>query len=172
MKDADVEVAPPIDATEKSFWERLWPAMACGAGLFSDGYLQSVIGPVNTILSILYPNQYANSSAVSNVTSIAFAGTVLGMLAEVTAKHWPYTDCLLAVCRPARVWLHFRRLESQVDAHGLDCHPLRVRSPRRWFVRRRRSPWHLRRAYCLSFLTRNRYWVRWSEQSCSQLMEV
>jgi hypothetical protein len=54
--------------------------MACGAGLFSDGYLQAVIGPVNTILQILYPDTYANSRSVSNVTSIAFAGTVVGQL--------------------------------------------------------------------------------------------
>lgn len=70
----------PIDATEKSFWERIWPSLACGAGLFSDGYLQSVIGPANTILNKLYPDSYANSRAAQNVSSIAFAGTVLGQL--------------------------------------------------------------------------------------------
>lgn len=74
----DLEV--PLENPEKSTWERLWPAMACGAGLFSDGYLQAAIGPVNTILSTLYPIKYAQSSAVSNVTSIAFAGTVVGQL--------------------------------------------------------------------------------------------
>lgn len=26
----------------KSFWQRLWPVMACGAGLFSDGYINNV----------------------------------------------------------------------------------------------------------------------------------
>ncbi|KAK5163918.1 glycerophosphoinositol permease [Saxophila tyrrhenica] len=131
-KDADIEV--PLVDPEKSTWERLWPAMACGAGLFvsssgkkvttrlknlaqdvadaenifpsiheylihanplfvssgqSDGYLQSVIGPVNTILSTLYPVKYAQSSAVSNVTSIAFAGTVLGQLVfGYTSDSW------------------------------------------------------------------------------------
>ena len=64
----------------KTTWKRLMPAAACGAGLFSDGYLQAVIGPVNTILQTLYPVTYGESSAVSNVTSIAFAGTVLGQL--------------------------------------------------------------------------------------------
>jgi hypothetical protein len=29
----------PLDATPKSRWERSWPTVACGAGLFSDGYL-------------------------------------------------------------------------------------------------------------------------------------
>ena len=76
---ANIET-PPLENPEKSTWQRLWPAMACGAGLFSDGYLQSVIGPVNTMLSTIYPIKYAKSSAVSNVTSIAFAGTVVGQL--------------------------------------------------------------------------------------------
>jgi len=28
--------------TGKTKWERLWPVIACGAGLFSDGYLNGV----------------------------------------------------------------------------------------------------------------------------------
>ncbi|KAK7721914.1 glycerophosphoinositol permease [Botryosphaeria dothidea] len=67
-------------ATEKSRWERLWPVIACGAGLFSDGYLNNVIGSVNTMLNKIYPDTYANSSAQNNVSSITFAGTVVGML--------------------------------------------------------------------------------------------
>lgn len=75
----DVEL-PPLENPEKSRWERSWPTIACGAGLLSDGYLQAAIGPVNTILSTLYPIKYAKSSAAQNVTSIAFAGTVVGQL--------------------------------------------------------------------------------------------
>ncbi|GAB7349273.1 hypothetical protein MBLNU459_g8420t2 [Dothideomycetes sp. NU459] len=70
----------PIEATEKSRWDRLWPVIACGAGLFSDGYLNGVIGSVNTMLDTIYPTQYAASAAQSNVSSITFAGTVVGML--------------------------------------------------------------------------------------------
>lgn len=29
----------PLEDTTKSRWERSWPTIACGAGLFSDGYL-------------------------------------------------------------------------------------------------------------------------------------
>lgn len=29
----------PLDQVPKSRWERSWPTIACGAGLFSDGYL-------------------------------------------------------------------------------------------------------------------------------------
>ena len=85
----------------KSRWERSWPTIACGAGLFSDGYLNGfvpvlgrisyaehmadyefhrVIGQVNTILKLLYKKQYTASTAQQNVTSIAFVGAVVGQL--------------------------------------------------------------------------------------------
>ena len=31
-----------VEENLKSRWERLWPVMACGAGLFSDGYINNV----------------------------------------------------------------------------------------------------------------------------------
>ncbi|CAD0015233.1 unnamed protein product [Aureobasidium pullulans] len=71
---------PAYDETEKSRWERLWPVIACGAGLFSDGYLNGVIGFVSTMLGKIYPTAYASSPAQRNVSSITFAGTVVGML--------------------------------------------------------------------------------------------
>ncbi|KAF2837477.1 hypothetical protein M501DRAFT_1006549 [Patellaria atrata CBS 101060] len=54
--------------------------IACGAGLFSDGYLNNVIRSVNTMLRKIYPGSYANSTAQNNVSSITFVGTVIGML--------------------------------------------------------------------------------------------
>lgn len=33
----------PLANTGKNRWEKIWPAMACGAGLFSDGYVNNVI---------------------------------------------------------------------------------------------------------------------------------
>ncbi|KAF1937792.1 MFS general substrate transporter [Clathrospora elynae] len=76
----DIERRGSVAEIEKGKWDRLWPVVACGAGLFSDGYLNNIIGPVNTMLQIIYPAEYANSSAQANVTSITFAGTVVGML--------------------------------------------------------------------------------------------
>lgn len=32
----------PVTDSDKSFYERVWPVFACGAGLFSDGYLNGV----------------------------------------------------------------------------------------------------------------------------------
>lgn len=52
----DIELHP-LDAIPKGRWERSWPTIACGAGLFSDGYLNAVCitlslfvhaGPQNT----------------------------------------------------------------------------------------------------------------------------
>lgn len=56
-----------ISNTNKSQWDRLWPVIACGAGLFSDGYLNGVIGSVNTMLAKIYPDQYKGSAAQANV---------------------------------------------------------------------------------------------------------
>ncbi|MCJ1483395.1 hypothetical protein MMC06_003562 [Schaereria dolodes] len=85
--DASPEVAAlddhaqPLENIQKSRWERSWPTIACGAGLFSDGYLNGVIGSVSTILSTIYPTEYKLSPARSNVSSITFVGTVVGQLA-------------------------------------------------------------------------------------------
>ena len=38
----DLKRRDSIAKTEKGRWERLWPVIACGAGLFSDGYLNNV----------------------------------------------------------------------------------------------------------------------------------
>ena len=59
----------------RSFWESIWPVLACGAGLFSDGYINNVISSVGTVLTLQYGDLYSNSAA-QNVAAIAFAGTV------------------------------------------------------------------------------------------------
>ncbi|CAI7644490.1 unnamed protein product [Penicillium glandicola] len=80
---------PPLDQTQKGRWERSWPTIACGAGLFSDGYLNQIIGPVGTMLEKIYGDAYTNSTAQQNVASIVFAGTVVGMLIfGYTSDHW------------------------------------------------------------------------------------
>lgn len=68
------DLGPPID--QKPFWEAIWPVLACGAGLFSDGYINNVIGSVSTTLGYEYGELYTKSTAKKNVSAIAFAGTV------------------------------------------------------------------------------------------------
>ncbi|KAK6197462.1 glycerophosphoinositol permease [Scheffersomyces amazonensis] len=58
----------------------LLPAFASGAGLFSDGYVNNSIGTVSFALGQIYGKTYTNSSAISNVSAIAFVGTVVGQL--------------------------------------------------------------------------------------------
>jgi hypothetical protein len=38
----DVEHRGGVARVQKGRWEALWPVIACGAGLFSDGYLNNV----------------------------------------------------------------------------------------------------------------------------------
>src|ERR1700744_1262540 len=79
----------PLAEVPKSRWERSWPVVACGAGLFSDGYLNVVIGSVSTMLALIYGDEYKNSSYKSAVPSIAFAGTVVGHLFfGILSDHW------------------------------------------------------------------------------------
>ncbi|CAI7661300.1 Glycerophosphodiester transporter GIT2 [Penicillium manginii] len=92
VEASPVEVAPLDDPT-KTRWERSWPTIACGAGLFSDGYLNGVIGQVNTMLGRIYKDSYTLSTASQNVSAIAFAGTVVGMLifgytSDVYSRKW------------------------------------------------------------------------------------
>ncbi|KAI6714219.1 hypothetical protein JHW43_003256 [Diplocarpon mali] len=82
--------------TGKNSWERIWPAMACGAGLFSDGYVNNVIGSVSTMLGKIYGDAYTGSSAQKNISAITFAGTVVGQLVfGYTSDKWSRKNSLL-----------------------------------------------------------------------------
>lgn len=73
--------APIIRDVDRKFsWKKFGTIVACGAALFSDGYVNSSVGMVNTILKKLYKPVYKQNNFSELVSSIAFAGTVLGML--------------------------------------------------------------------------------------------
>ncbi|KAK4189392.1 major facilitator superfamily domain-containing protein [Podospora australis] len=89
---------------ELSFWKKILPVMACGAGLFSDGYINNVeahchdqvIGSVLTILAKEYKEVWTNSTAKHYLPDIAFAGTVVGQLAfGYLSDKWSRTNSLL-----------------------------------------------------------------------------
>ncbi|KAI3329967.1 putative MFS phospholipid transporter [Ustulina deusta] len=85
---------PPID--QRPFMDAIWPVLACGAGLFSDGYINNVIGSVTTVLTYQYGDLYSKSRAAGVVRAIAFAGTVVGQLVfGYTADRWSRTNSLL-----------------------------------------------------------------------------
>ncbi|GJN72698.1 MFS phospholipid transporter [Purpureocillium lilacinum] len=80
----------------KTFMEAAMPVFACGAGLFSDGYINNVIGSVNTVLKLQYGDVYKNSQAAKYVADIAFAGTVVGQLIfGFTSDYWSRNNSLL-----------------------------------------------------------------------------
>ncbi|KAL5350713.1 hypothetical protein V498_01320 [Pseudogymnoascus sp. VKM F-4517 (FW-2822)] len=81
---------------EKSLWDKVFPILAAGSGLFSEGYVQSVIGSVGTILGIIYKERYTESSGAKNIAAIAFAGTVVGQLVfGYTSDKWSRRNSLL-----------------------------------------------------------------------------
>ncbi|OCB89420.1 MFS Git1p-related glycerophosphoinositol and glycerophosphocholine permease [Sanghuangporus baumii] len=54
---------------------------ACGTALFSDGYANNIIGSVNTLLDRIYGTDAVSAHNYSKtISSLAFAGTVVGML--------------------------------------------------------------------------------------------
>ncbi|SMN18587.1 similar to Kazachstania naganishii KNAG_0E01100 hypothetical protein [Maudiozyma saulgeensis] len=59
---------------------KYWSILTCGAGLFSDGYINNSISTVSTCLSKVYGKAYTESNAIKNVASIVFVGTVVGQL--------------------------------------------------------------------------------------------
>ncbi|KAM5341170.1 hypothetical protein ACJ41O_015279 [Fusarium nematophilum] len=90
------ESQPQDGDAPKSFRKAVMPVFACGAGLFSDGYINNVIGSVNTVLAAQYGALYSGSTAAKNVSSIAFAGTVVGQLAfGYLSDRWSRSNALL-----------------------------------------------------------------------------
>lgn len=65
-QDQDV----PLDQAQPTSTSLL-PVFACGAGLFSDGYINNVIGSVSTVLSAEYGDFYTNSNAINNVSEFS-----------------------------------------------------------------------------------------------------
>jgi MFS family permease len=76
------------------------PIFAAGVGLFSDGYLNGIMGSVNTILKILYPAEFAQSNAFAYLSSIVFVGYIVGMIVfgYLCDKIGRKTPLLLASC--------------------------------------------------------------------------
>ncbi|EHA49017.1 hypothetical protein MCOR27_009562 [Pyricularia oryzae] len=91
VDDADLDITQ-----SQPFWTAILPVIACGAGLFSDGYINNVIGSVSTVLGREYGSVYNDSQAKKVVSAIAFAGTVVGQLAfGFLSDRWSRTNSLL-----------------------------------------------------------------------------
>ncbi|KAL5635012.1 hypothetical protein ACGC1H_002893 [Rhizoctonia solani] len=73
-------MADPTSTSKKLGLSQVSLIFACGTALFSDGYANGVIGNVNTILRRLYPDTIARHDYGTTLASLAFAGTIVGML--------------------------------------------------------------------------------------------
>ncbi|KAL0938546.1 major facilitator superfamily transporter [Colletotrichum truncatum] len=120
--------APP----RKPFREAIVPVIACGAGLFSDGYINNVIGSVTTVLALQYGDLYKTSNAKKYVGDIAFAGTVVGQLAfGWLADHWSRTNSLLV---STIILLVFTALAAGSYYHGDAVGMFNILAAWRFFV--------------------------------------
>lgn len=91
-----MEPAIEVGVRRKTFFQTALPVFACGAGLFSDGYVNNVIGSVNTVLKLEYKEVYTDSNASKYVSDIAFVGTVVGQLFfGFLADRWSRSNSLL-----------------------------------------------------------------------------
>ncbi|KAK8018192.1 hypothetical protein PG991_007382 [Apiospora marii] len=116
----------------KKFWHALFPIMACGAGLFSDGYVNNVIGSVSPIFAQLYGDEWSNSNAKHFVNDIAFAGTVVGMLIfGYTSDHWSRTGSLLV---STLILIIFTALAAASYWHGEAIGMFNILTAWRFFV--------------------------------------
>lgn len=79
-KAAEKVVEEEEEEVVKIELKNLLPVFASGAGLFSDGYINNGVGTITTCLSTIYGKKYTESTAISNIASIAFVGTVVGQL--------------------------------------------------------------------------------------------
>jgi hypothetical protein len=40
----------PLATIPKNKWQKIWPVLACGSGLFAEGYVQSVCFPQMSVI--------------------------------------------------------------------------------------------------------------------------
>ena len=145
----------PLDATPKSRWERSWPTIACGSGLFSDGYLNGYV-----CLS-LHSAHYLHVEQCDRFREHHAQNPLHYRVHRVerTEKRFQYCFCWNS-CWSARLRLSLRPLVSQQCPAAIHGHSDRFRRARCWFLWWRYSQRHLCRAHRISFPPRYWYWRR------------
>ncbi|KAI0346089.1 MFS Git1p-related glycerophosphoinositol and glycerophosphocholine permease [Trametopsis cervina] len=70
-----------MSVVKSSKFKQISLIFACGTALFSDGYANGVISAVNTLLTRIYGSAaIKNHNYSTTLSSVAFAGTIVGML--------------------------------------------------------------------------------------------
>ncbi|KAJ3069138.1 hypothetical protein HDU98_007803 [Podochytrium sp. JEL0797] len=93
-----VNVIDAEETVEKTsdFYATILPVAACGVGLFSDGYVNSCIGSVKTVLALQYGSLWKKSTAKTYLGDIAFLGVFVGMLVfGYMSDKWSRTNTLM-----------------------------------------------------------------------------
>lgn len=121
----------PIEgATNKK--DALIRVAATGAGLFSDGYVANVVGSVSSLLALQYGDVYSDSSAVSNLTSIAFVGVVVGQLFLYVTRFTQRWVGVVSVVLTISKRLFGRPLEQSQQSSGFHRHPNHIHGSLCW----------------------------------------
>ncbi|KAK0640878.1 major facilitator superfamily domain-containing protein [Cercophora newfieldiana] len=116
----------------QSFGKAILPVIACGAGLFSDGYINNVIGSVVTILALQYGDMWKDSNAKHYLPDIAFAGTVVGQLAfGYLSDKWSRTNSLIL---STAILIIFTALTAGSYYHGDTIGMFNILTAWRFFV--------------------------------------
>ncbi len=152
--------------TKKSFWATLMPVVACGAGLFSDGY-------INNVLDILPPGlcREMGVGALTKMTRLSALSSPFWLSSTPMSGRRRMRSTTSAILRSPGRWLGSLFLDTcsslsnsvcgkddmltgrqlrQVVAHelaaALDCHPAGVYGPDRWVVLPWRCSGHVQHA--------------------------
>jgi len=116
----------------QTFWKAILPVIACGAGLFSDGYINNVIGAVIAILAVQYGDLWKNSTAKTVLPAIAFAGTVVGQLVfGYLSDKWSRTNSLVL---STAILIIFTALTAGSYYHGDTIGMFNIMTAWRFFV--------------------------------------
>lgn len=155
----------PLD--DRPFLQKIMPVFATGTGLFSDGYINNVchkatislepipdwshadtvradtkqvIGSVSTVLGRQYGDLYSKSTAKSNVSAIAFAGTVVGQLAfGYLSDRWSRVHSLMLT---TVILIVFTALATGSYYHGDAVGMFNMLTAWRFFVSLLSLDWH------------------------------
>lgn len=149
----------PLEDHQKSRWERSWPTIACGAGLFSDGYLNGQASlchnGIHCNRSLTYrPQRYRASQ---HHTEELVQGTIHKFSSP---KQCQFHRLCRYSRRTAILRIYERSLLTKMGFGHLDHHSVHIRSAQRRLLRRRLDQWHAFGPHSLAISAGDWHWVR------------
>jgi hypothetical protein len=91
----------PLAEIPKTTWERIWPALACGSGLFSDGYINNVRALSSPLIST-HSRDLGHWIRVNHIEAAIRNGIYWFECPEKYICHYFCWDCLWST--PIRVY--------------------------------------------------------------------